>query len=55
MFAIKQEERKFYEADEKPAFIHRADKSPNFGVRVFEPVGVFATMADAKVWVAAQK
>lgn len=54
MFVFKQDERKFWEQP-KPVFVHRVDKSPNFGVRVFEQVAQFATMADAKAWVATQK
>lgn len=53
MFVFKQDEKKFWEQD-KPVHVHRADKSPNFGVRVFDHVATFATMADAKAWAAAQ-
>lgn len=50
LFAFKQDEKKFWERD-KPVRVHRADKSPNFGVR---QVAVFATMAEAQAWVVAQ-
>jgi hypothetical protein len=54
MFAIQQVASKFWQ-QEQPAFVFRAEKSPNFGVRFFEQVAVFATLAEAQAWVTAQK
>jgi hypothetical protein len=54
MFAIKQADRKFWQT-EQPAFVFRADKSPTYGVRLFDQVAVFDTKAAAVAWVAAQK
>jgi hypothetical protein len=54
MFVFKQDEKKFWERD-KPVRVHRADKSPNFGVRVFEQVAVFPDMDQAKAWAAKQE
>jgi hypothetical protein len=53
MFVVKQTERKFWQT-EQPAFVFRATRSPNFGVRLFDQVAVFATKAAALAWVAAQ-
>jgi hypothetical protein len=54
MFVFKQDPNEFWER-EKPVRVHRANKSPNHGVRAFEQVAEFPTMVEAKAWAAKQE